>query len=175
MSKTKKKKAFVLEVKGINSVKKGLMDLGLTAKQSRSQINKALRPAANKLAKGMQRAYKNQFVSKNPGRRYNPSTGKYVFGTRTSDTIGVITARRSKQPGLFVGPTIKKVNPHYWKRGASKNLAAMQINGYYRGKKFIKYPNVFKATAKTMGEEVSKKAQKDLGRLLDKMIRKAGF
>jgi len=170
-----KKQNFRIEVKGINEVKKGLMSLGLTARKSRTEINKSLRPAANQLARGMQKAYKKQFASKNPGRRYNPTSKSYVFGKRTADTIGITTARKSREPGLFVGPMAKKVNPHYWRKGASRNLAAMQIEGYYRGKKFIQYPDVFRATAERMGEQVSNKAQKDLGRLLEKMIRKAGF
>ena len=50
-------------------------------------------------------------------------------GTRTADTIGVKVAKRSKNPGLFVGPMAKKVNPHYWRKGASRNLAAMANRG----------------------------------------------
>ncbi len=169
------KRTFI-QVKGVQKVKNGLMKLGMTPRKSRNEINKALRPAANKLARGMKVAYKNKFKSKNPGRRYNPKTKKYVYGTRIADTIGITAARRSKQPGLFVGPMVKKINPHYWRKGASKNLPAMQIKGYKnRSGELVKYPNVFKATAERMGNQISKQAQKDIERLLDKMIKKAGF
>ena len=104
MAKPKKKQNFRIEVKGIQEVQKRLKKLGLTAKKSRTEINKALRPAANMLSKGIRRAYKNQFKSKNPGRRYDPSSKSYRNGMRTADTIGIITARRSRQPGLYVGP-----------------------------------------------------------------------
>ncbi len=95
---------------------------------------------------------------------------------RTADTIGIITARRSKQPGLFVGPRLRKVNPHYWQGKTSKNLAAMQIEGYKnRSGEFVQYSDVFKATAEQMGNKVSSKAERDLSKLIDKMIKKAGF
>jgi len=176
MAKPKKKQNFRIEVKGIQEVQKRLKKLGLTAKQSRTEINKALRPAANMLSRGIRGAYKNQFKSKNPGRRYDPSSKSYKQGMRTADTIGIITARRSRQPGLFVGPRLRKVNPHYWEGKTSKNLAAMQIKGYKnRSGALIKFPNVFEITADSMGSQVSAKAQKDLGKLIDKMIKKAGF
>jgi len=176
MAKPKKKQNFRIEVKGIQEVQKRLKKLGLTAKQSRTEINKALRPAANMLSKGISRAYKNQFKSKNPGRRYDPSSKSYKQGMRTADTIGIITARRSRQPGLYVGPRLRKVNPHYWEGKTSKNLAAMQIKGYKnRAGDFVKYDDVFKETADSMSSQVSAKAKKDLDKLIDKMIKKAGF
>lgn len=168
-------KNFEIKVTGVESVGKRLKKLGLTAKQSRTQINRALRPAANKLAKGMKQAYKSQFKSKNPGLRYDTQAKTYVQGTRTADTIGVVTAKRSKNPGLFVGPLAKKVNPHYWRKGASKNLAAMQIEGYVQGGTVKIFPNVFKITADRMGNDVSATAEKSIGKLVDKLIRKAGF
>jgi len=176
MAKPKKNQNFTIKVEGVEGVKRGLKKLGLTAKQSRTEINKALRPAANMLSRGIRKAYKNQFKSKNPGRRYDPTSKSYKQGMRTADTIGVITARKSKQPGLFVGPRLRKVNPHYFKSKTSKNLAAMQIKGYKdRSGSIVKFPNVFEITAKSMGSQVSAKAQKDLGKLIDKMIKKAGF
>jgi hypothetical protein len=176
MAKQKSKQNLTIKVEGVEAVKRGLKNLGLTAKQSRTEINKALRPAANMLSKGIRRAYKNQFKSKNPGRRYDPSSKSYRNGMRTADTIGIITARRSRQPGLYVGPRLRKVNPHYWEGKTSKNLAAMQIEGYKnRSGALIKFPNVFEITADSMGSQVSAKAQKDLGKLIDKMIKKAGF
>ena len=170
-----KKQNFRIEVKGINEVKKGLMSLGLTARKSRTEINKSLRPAANQLARGMQKAYKKQFASKNPGRRYNPMSKSYVYGKRTADTIGITTARKSREPGLFVGPMAKKVNPHYWRKGASRNLAAMQIEGYVQGGEIKIFPNVFKITAEKMGNDVSSTAEKSISKLVDKLIKKAGF
>jgi hypothetical protein len=168
-------KNFEIKVTGVESVGKRLKRLGLTAKQSRTQINKALRPAANKLARGMKQAYKSQFKSKNPGLRYDTQAKAWNQGTRTADTIGVKVAKRSKNPGLFVGPIAKKVNPHYWRKGPSRNLAAMQIEGYVQGSEIKIFPNVFKITAERMGNDVSSTAEKSIGRLVDKLIRKAGF
>ncbi len=51
MAKPKKKQNFRVEVKGIQKIQSQLKNLGLTAKQSRTEINKALRPAANMLSK----------------------------------------------------------------------------------------------------------------------------
>jgi hypothetical protein len=52
----------------------------------------------------------------------------------------------------------------------------MQIEGYKnRAGELMKYPDVFEATAEQMGNKVSTKAERDLGRLIDKMIKKAGF
>ena len=176
MAKPKKNQNFTIKVEGVEGVKRGLKKLGLTAKQSRTEINKALRPAANMLSRGIRKAYKNQFKSKNPGRRYDPSSKSYRNGMRTADSIGVITARRSRQPGLFVGPRLRKLNPHYWNGKTSRNLAAMQIEGYKnRSGELMKYPDVFEATAEQMGNKVSTKAERDLGKLIDKMIKKAGF
>jgi hypothetical protein len=52
MAKPKKKQNFTIKVEGVERVKRGLKNLGLTAKKSRTEINKALRPAANMLSRG---------------------------------------------------------------------------------------------------------------------------
>ncbi len=150
-------------IRGMDDVKQGLMKLGLTARQSRTQINKALRPAATKLVKGMQQAYRKEFNTFN--RR-----GSSV--TPTWKTIGVITAKRSREPGLFVGPIKKRTTPITVKGSNSSNLAAMQI----RGNK-IQRPrkDIFKATAKKMEQTIYLQAEKDLDKLLDKWIKKSGF
>jgi len=176
LNKTKKNTARV-EIKGINAVKKGLKDLGMTSRQARTEINQALRPAGNMLARGLKRAYKRRFnKTQSRGRRYNPQSRSYRQGKPTAQTMGVVTARRSRQPGLFVGPLLRKINPHYWRKGPSRNLAAMQIEGYKTKSGEIKmYKNIFEETSKSMGDKISNKARKDLDRLLDKMIKKAGF
>ena len=109
-----------IRVRGIEDVKRGLKKLGQTAKQSRTAINKALRPAANMLARGIQKAYKKEFNSNSD---YKRLSGR----TPTWKTIGIITARKSREPGLFVGPIVRKTTPIRIKGKDSRTLPAMQI------------------------------------------------
>ena len=50
-----------IRVQRIQDVQRSFKKLGKTAKESRTAINKALRPAANMLARGIQKAYKKEF------------------------------------------------------------------------------------------------------------------
>ena len=43
--------------------------------------------------------------------------------TPTWKTIGIITARKSREPGLFVGPIVRKTSPIRVKGKNSRNLA----------------------------------------------------
>jgi len=166
MAKTKgKKKDFVrIEVRNIQDVQRKLKRLGKTAKQSRTLINKALRPAANMLARGIQKAYKDEFDDKDYKRR----SGR----TPTWKTIGIITARKSRQPGLFVGPIKRRTSPIKVKGKDSYNLAAMQIKGNAIQKP---RPDVFKATATKMETQIYLQAEKDLDKLVNRLIKQAGF
>jgi len=151
-------------VRGVDDIKQGLKRLGYSAKQSRTQINKALRPAATKLVKGMQQAYRKEFNTHNKkrdGRR-----------TPTWETIGIKTAKRSKNPALYVGPLKKRTTPIRVKGKDSYNLAAMQIKG-----NAIQAPrkNIFEATAKKMEQTIYLSAERDLDKMLNKLIKKAGF
>ena len=174
MAKEKNKKDNVrIEVRNIQDVQRRLKRLGKTARESRTAINKALRPAANMLARGIQKAYKDEF-------KYETRVGNKVVQlkrkagrTPTWKTIGIITARKSKQPGLFVGPIKRKTTPITVKGKDSYNLAAMQI----KGNKIPQKPrlNVFAATATKMEEKIYLQAESDLDKLVEKMIRQAGL
>ena len=158
------KKNTRIVVKGVDDIKQGLKRLGYSAKQSRTQINKALRPAATKLVKGMQQAYRKEFNTHNKNR-----DGRR---TPTWETIGITTARRSRQAGLFVGPMVKRTTPIRVKGKDSYNLAAMQIKG-----NAIQNPrrNIFEETAKKMESTIYVSAERDLDKMLNKLIKKAGF
>ena len=152
-----------IRVQGIQDVQRSLKKLGQTSRQSRTAINKALRPAANKLARGIQSAYKREF---------NTYSGRKSGRTPTWKTIGIITARKSREPGLFVGPIVRKTTPIRIKGKDSRNLPAMQIKGNAIQDP---RPDVFLATAKKMDTQIYLQAEKDLDKLLDKMIKQAGF
>jgi hypothetical protein len=152
-------------VRGVQDVQRSLKRLGNTAKQSRTLINKALRPAANMLARGIQKAYKAEFNSNSD---YKRRSGR----TPTWKTIGIITARKSRQPGLYVGPIKRRTSPIKVKGKDSYNLAAMQIKGNAIQKA---RPDVFKATATKMESQIYLQAEKDLDKLVDRMIKQAGF
>lgn len=152
-----------IRVQRIQDVQRSLKKLGKTAKESRTAINKALRPAANMLARGIQSAYIKEF---------NTFSGMRSGRTPTWKTIGVIAARRSRQPGLFVGPIVSKTTPIRVKGKDSRNLAAMQIAGNARQEP---RPDVFQATAIKMESQIYTQAEKDLDRLVEKMIKQAGF
>ena len=154
-----------IRVRNVENVKRGLKNLGQTARQSRTAINKALRPAANMLARGIQKAYKKEFNSNSD---YKRLSGR----TPTWKTIGIITARKSREPGLFVGPIVRKTTPIRVKGKDSRNLPAMQIKGNAIQNP---RPDVFLATAKKMDSQIYLQAEKDLDKLLDKMIKQAGF
>ena len=154
-----------IRVQRIQDVQRSLKKLGKTARESRTAINKALRPAANMLARGIQKAYKKEFNSNSD---YKRLSGR----TPTWKTIGIITARKSREPGLFVGPIVRKTTPIRIKGRDSRNLPAMQIKGNAIQDP---RPDVFQATARKMESQIYVQAEKDLDKLLDKMIKQAGF
>tara|TARA_Y100000401_G_C8324461_1_gene227304 strand:+ start:2815 stop:3291 length:477 start_codon:yes stop_codon:yes gene_type:complete len=151
-----------IRVMGVQDVQQSLKKLGLTAKQSRTAINKALRPAANMLARGIQNAYKKEF---------NTYSGMKSGRTPTWKTIGIITTK-SKEPGLLVGPIKRRTTPITVKGKDSYNLAAMQIKGNAIQEA---RPDVFKQTATRMETKIYLQAESDLDKLLEKMIKQAGF
>ena len=157
-------KSNAIRVKGVQAIKAKFKALGLSAKDSRTEINKALRPAGNLLARRMQRAYKKEF---------NRFKGTRKQGrTPTWKTIGITTARNSREPGIFVGPMKKRTTPIRVKGKNSYNLAEMQIlgNAKQRPRK-----NVFKETAIQMESIIQARVKKDLNKLLEKMIKKSGL
>lgn len=154
-----------IRVQRIQDVQLSLKELGKTAKESRTAINKALRPAANMLARGIQMAYKKEF---NSNSNYKRLSGR----TPTFKTIGIITARKSREPGLFVGPIVRKTTPIRIKGKDSRNLPEMQIKGNAIQKP---RPDVFASTARKMESQIYTQAEKDLDKLVDRMIKQAGF
>ncbi len=159
-----KPKKDVIVVKGIKEVQVALKRLGVAPKRSRTLINKALKPAGNALARVMQFEYKKEF--NNP--RYVRKEGR----TPTYKTIGVVTARKSRQPGLFVGPILRRTTPIRIKGKDSRNLPAMQILGNAIHKP---RPNIFNKAYEKSKEVISAKAEKDMMKFLDKIIKQAGF
>jgi len=159
------KKRDGIRVKGINSLKNSLSELGIKPRQQRTQINKALRPAGNILARAMQRGYKREFNSNSD---YKRKSGR----TPTYKTIGIFTARKSREPGIFVGPLKRRTTPIRVKGKDSYNLTEMQILGNK-----IQKPrkDIFLEAANKVNLRVLNQAEKDLGKLLDKMIKQSGF
>lgn len=153
-----------IQLEGMQDVMASFKKLQMSAKNSRTAINKALRPAGDKLARGMQKAYRAEF---------NRFEGTRKSGrTPTWKTIGIVTARRAKTPRLYVGPIKRRTTPITVKGKDSYNLAAMQIKG-----NAIQAPrkDIFEATGKKMHTSVSLKAEKDIDKMINKMLRNAGF
>ena len=173
----------LIQVKGIKDIRKSLKQLGETEKSSRSLINKALRPAAKKAVKALKMKYKYRTKNKVPGQRYDPSTKTQKVGKSIADSIGIITPKRSRNPGLFVGTRMKNLNPTFVKGKRSNNLPAMLLNGtknrkHKSGKstgRIQNQPNYYKEVIDQNGPDISATAERDMMKMLDKMIKKAGF
>ena len=183
MAKPTISKSQLIQVKGIEGVKKSLKKLGETEKSSRSLINKALRPAAQKAVKALKMKYKHRTKNKVPGQRYDAATKTKKVGKSIADSIGIITARKSKKPGLFVGTRLKHLNQTFVKGKKSRNLPAMLLNGtknrkHKSGKstgRIQNQPDFYKEVIDQKGEDISATAERDMMKMLDKMIKKAGF
>lgn len=156
----------LIQVKGIDELSKAFKKIGETKKKQRTEINKALRPAAKIAVRSLTMKYKHRPKHVYPpGTRFVPGKGMQR-GNPTYKTIGIITAK-SKQPGLFVGVRLKNVFPHYVRGKASKNLAAMLVE---KGA-----PDYHLEVVKEKGEQIANTAERDLDKLLDKIFKKAGF
>jgi len=153
-----------IRVQGIQDVQRSLKKLGLAPKKSRTLINRALRPAGMILARVMQNEYKKEFNKNN----YKRKEGRVP----TYKTIGVVTARKSREPGLFVGPIKRKTTPIKVRGKDSFNLTEMQILGNAIQDP---RPDIFVKSARKAESRVYMQAEKDLDKLLDKMIKQAGF
>ena len=173
----------LIQVKGIKDIRKSLKQLGETEKSSRSLINKALRPAAKKAVKALKMKYKHRTKNKVPGQRYDAATKKQTVGKSIADSIGIITARRSKKPGLFVGTRLKHLNQTSVKGKKSRNLPAMLVNGtkerfHKNGKstgRIQNQPNFYKEVMDQKGSDAMATAERDISKMLDRMFKKAGF
>ena len=173
----------VIQIKGLEEAKKSLKKLGKNEKESRTIINKALRPAAQKAVKALKMKYKHRTKNKVPGQRYDAATKSKKVGKSIADSIGIITARRSKKPGLFVGTRLKHLN-QTWVRGRKgRNLPAMLLNGtkerfHKSGKstgRIQNQPNFYKEVMDEKGSDISATAERDISKMLDRMFKKAGF
>jgi len=183
MAKPTISKSQLIQVKGIEGVKKSLKKLGETEKSSRSLINKALRPAAQKAVKALKMKYKHRTKNKVPGQRYDAATKKQTVGKSIADSIGIITARRSKKPGLFVGTRLKHLNQTWVDGKKSRNLPAMLLNGtkersHKSGKstgRIQNQPDYYKQVMDQKGSDAMATAERDISKMLDRMFKKAGF
>ena len=176
-------KGQLIEVKGLKQVRRSLKRLGETSKSSRSLINKALRPAAQKAVKALRAKYKYRTKNKIPGQRYDPTIKKNKVGKSIAQSIGVITPRKARNPALFVGTRMKNLNPTWVKGKISKNLPAMLIHGtkerFHKSGKSVgtikDQPNFYDEVIQQKGADISATAQRDVMKMLDKMIKQAGF
>ena len=177
-----------IHVEGLDKVKRALSKIGKSSKESRSLINKALRPAAKKAAKALKGKYKYRTKNKVPGQRYDASTKTKKTGKSIADSIGIITARKSKEPGLFVGTRLKHINPTWVSDGEgtpkkSRNLPAMLIAGteerFHKSGKSVgrvePQKDFYKEVVDQKGSDISSTAERDVMKMLDRMIKQAGF
>lgn len=177
------KKDSVLQIKGIDSARASLKKLGKNEKESRTLINKALRPAAQKLVKALRMKYKHGSKNKVLGQRYDEATKSKKVGKSIADSIGIITARRSKKPGLFVGTRLKHLNQTWVDGKKSRNLPAMLLNGtkersHKSGKstgRIQNQPDYYKQVMDQKGSDAMATAERDISKMLDRMFKKAGF
>ena len=178
-----------IEVEGIKKVKRALKRLGKTTKESRSLVNKALRPAAEIAKKALKNNYKFMTKTKTPGVRYDASTQTKVQGKSIADSIGLKTAKHTRFPSIYVGVILKRVTPTWVADGdggvpeKSRNLAAMLIDGtkerFHKSGKSVgriepmhDYPS---EVAKKKGSQMASTAQRDISKMLDKLIREVGL
>ena len=172
-----------IRVEGLQKVKRALKRLGHSSKKSRSLINKALRPAAQKVAKALKGKYKYRTKNKIPGQRYDASTKSNIVGKSTADSIGLVTARRSKQPAIFVGSRLKQTTPNWVKGKKGRNLPAMLIEGtkerFHKSGKSVgrvkPQPDFYKEVVDQKGSDIASTAKRDVMKMLNRMIKEAGF
>ena len=172
-----------IRVEGLNGVKRALSKLGNSSKQSRTLVNKALRPAAEIAKKALKAKYKYRIKTKTPGVRYDPKSKTKIQGKSTADSIGLKTAKRSRFPSIYVGAILKRVNTTWVKDKTSRNLAAMLIQGtkerFHKSGKSVgrvePQTNFYDEVIQQKGADISATAQRDVMKMLDKMIKQAGF
>ena len=180
---TKFSKGNLIKVEGLKQVRRSLTRLGETSKSSRALINKALRPAAQKAVKSLRAKYKYRTKNIIPGQRYDAATKMKKVGKSIAQSIGVITPRRARNPGLFVGTRMKNLNPTWVKGKVSKNLPAMLLHGtkerFHKSGKSVgrvePQTNFYDEVIQQKGADISATAQRDVMKMLDKMIKQAGF
>jgi len=182
-----------LEIIGVEELKKAFKEIGETRKKARTEINKALQPAAKIAQRAAKQKYKlaslapnpSGYPNKRPGERYDPSTKKSIIGRTLADSIQVITATKSREPGLLVGPRVKgRFKSANWSKKGAVNLAQLLIRGS-SGERFTKsgkstgilpsQPDHLLKVAKEKGNQITSVAERGMGKLFDKIFRKQGF
>jgi len=169
-----------LKIVGLRELEAAFVEIGQTKRKARTQINKALRPAAQVAQRAAKQKYKLASKHTTPGKRYDPSTKKSIIGKTLADSIQVITATKFREPGLLVGPRVKgKFASANWSGNNNVNLAELLVRGSKgtrsRGGVLPKQPDHLLAVAKSKGNQVLQVAQRDMSRLFDKIFRKQGF
>ena len=172
-----------ITIEGVKGVKRALKKLGNTAKESRSLVNKALRPAAQVAKKALKAKYKYRTKTKTPGVRYDANSKTKISGKSIADSIGLKTAKRSRFPSIYVGTILKRLNPTWVKGKKSLNLPAMLIKGtkerfHSSGKSVGRISPMHdfpKEVVEQKGSQIATTAERDIGRMLDKLIKQAGF
>ena len=169
-----------LEIVGLKELENAFTEIGQTRTKARTQINKALQPAAKIAQRAAKQKYKQASKHEVPGKRYDPSTKKSIIGRTLADSIQVITATKSREPGLLVGPRVKgRFKSANWSGNNNVNLAQLLIRGSKgvrsRGGVLPKQPDHLLKVAKEKGNQVLQVAQRDMSKLLDKVFRKQGF
>tara|TARA_R110002049_G_scaffold35260_3_gene113945 strand:+ start:417 stop:926 length:510 start_codon:yes stop_codon:yes gene_type:complete len=162
-----------LKVVGLKELQRAFTEIGETRKKARTQINKALRPAAQVAQRAAKQKYKLASKHDTPGKRQDPNTGKSIIGRTLADSMQVIVATKSREPGLLVGPRVKgKFASANWSGKGAVNLAELLVRG---NKNLPNQTDHLLEVAKSKGNQVLQVAQRDIGRLFDKIFIKAGF
>jgi hypothetical protein len=182
-----------IEIIGVEELQKAFTKIGETKRKARTEINKALQPAAKIAQRAAKQKYKlaslasnpSGYPNKKPGERYDPSTRKTIIGRTLADSIQVITATKSREPGLLVGPRVKGVfKSANWSKNNSVNLAQLLLRGS-DGERYTKkgkstgvlpaQPDHLLKVAKEKGNQITLVAERGLDKLFDKIFRKQGF
>ena len=162
-----------LKVVGLKELQRAFTEIGETRKKARTQINKALRPAAQVAQRAAKQKYKLASKHDTPGKRQDPNTGKSIIGRTLADSMQVIVATKSREPGLLVGPRVKgKFASANWSGKGAVNLAELLVRG---NKNLPNQPDPFKAVISKKGNQMSSTADRDLKNLLDKTIKQLGL
>ena len=169
-----------IEIIGIEELQKAFTEIGETRKKARTQINKALQPAAKIAQRAAKQKYKLASRHKTPGQRYDSRTRKTIVGRTLADSIQVITATKSREPGLLVGPRVKgRFKSANFSKDAGVNLAQLLIRGSDGERPgtgvLPPQPDHLLKVAKEKGNQIESVAERGLDKLLDKIFRKAGF
>jgi len=174
-----------IQIIGVKELQKAFTEIGETRRKARTEINKALQPAAKIAQRAAKQKYKLASKQKVPGKRYDTSTRKTIIGRTLADAIQIITATKSREPGLLVGPRVKgRFKSANWSKNGALNLAQLLIRGS-SGERFTKsgkstgvlpaQPDHLLKVVKEKGNQITSVAERGMDKLFDKIFRKQGF